>query len=84
MSRNSRMFTTQNGFNVKLVRSTWVEIHVCLQQICCKMKKHDGSTWVEIHVCLQRYVASHPTALRSTWVEIHVCLQQCSFIYIRS
>ena len=34
-------------------RSTWVEIHVCLQlQEIVRFRWH-GSTWVEIHVCLQ-------------------------------
>ena len=34
-------------------RSTWVEIHVCLQLWLVLMTQLPGSTWVEIHVCLQ-------------------------------
>ena len=57
------------------IRSTWVEIHVCLQQIIKNMIKNIRSTWVEIHVCLQPVDYSDVFSIRSTWVEIHVCLQ---------
>ena len=36
------------------VWSTWVEIHVCLQQKTVNEQQGIRSTWVEIHVCLQR------------------------------
>ena len=38
---------------MKPKRSTWVEIHVCLQQAGAKSETVTRSTWVEIHVCLQ-------------------------------
>ena len=57
-------------------RSTWVEIHVCLQPAQFKSFVELWSTWVEIHVCLQLIqVTTYPNR-GSTWVEIHVCLQQ--------
>ena len=57
-------------------RSTWVEIHVCLQQKCIDRGGRLGSTWVEIHVCLQLSEPKREYTDWSTWVEIHVCLQQ--------
>ena len=58
------------------LRSTWVEIHVCLQPRGTNDVFPWGSTWVEIHVCLQRADLIDKKQRRSTWVEIHVCLQQ--------
>ena len=75
MSRNSRVFTTLRKSGAKSERSTWVEIHVCLQHCQTTKKENKGSTWVEIHVCLQLGCWLDAASSRSTWVEIHVCLQ---------
>ena len=39
--------------NLKIYRSTWVEIQVCLQLYGKTINELLGSTWVEIQVCLQ-------------------------------
>ena len=41
---------------MKKKRSTWVEIHVCLQLEKVQDVILERSTWVEIHVCLQQDV----------------------------
>ena len=69
------MFTTEMKDTFFIKRSTWVEIHVCLQLIVDGLVLSFRSTWVEIHVCLQREENLLILISRSTWVEIHVCLQ---------
>ena len=59
MSRNSRVFTTRNTQHEDALRSTWVEIHVCLQRKTRVIFVSLWSTWVEIHVCLQHGSTSY-------------------------